>query len=275
MSECSSPRNWRWVGRENKVPNLEGRCAIPSDVLTLFSTSMLTLFRSIRGAKEVSRHVRTLTAIASSASLFDIGAAEQPHGTPLDETTVTRKRRSRLERSDAECMFVAPWNGIRSSAEGLAIASAMQEKYGPAKEVIFPRVRHMSRVPKSSCLALTVLTSSQDQESTTVFQPYFWLVFDNADVRKLLPDDSAQIRVRVADLPKSDGNVGVEEMVHALGLSMDKVPSFKPPTSTEGESEEGSADAADGYKNIDVRIEWARTSSLVCTRIQAPLTFFF
>ena len=40
-------------------------------------------------------------------------------------------------------MFVYPWNGIRSSAEGLAIARAVQEKYGPAKEVIFRRVRRV------------------------------------------------------------------------------------------------------------------------------------
>ena len=38
-------------------------------------------------------------------------------------------------------MVVYPWNGIRSSAQGLAIARAVEEKYGPAKEVIFPRVR--------------------------------------------------------------------------------------------------------------------------------------
>jgi hypothetical protein len=108
---------------------------------------MLTLFRSTRGAKEVSRYVRTLTTIAPSASSPEISAAEHPHDTPLDKTTVTRKQRNRLARSDAECMFVSPWNGIRSSAEGLAIASAIQEKYGPAKEVIFPRVRHVSRAP--------------------------------------------------------------------------------------------------------------------------------
>jgi hypothetical protein len=76
-------------------------------------------------------------------------------------------------------------------------------------------------------------------------------------VRKRLPEASAQIRVRVADLPKGDGNVGVEEMVRALGLSTDKEASLKPPPSAESE-DEGSADAEDGYKALDVRVEWAR-----------------
>ena len=99
---------------------------------------------------------------------------------------------------------------------------------------------------------------SQDTDSITVFHPYFWLVFDSPDVRERLPEESAQIRVRVADLPKGDGNVGVEEMMRALGLSTDKgaVP-LKPDPPTEGE---GSADVADGYRTLDVRVEWARTS---------------
>ena len=43
-------------------------------------------------------------------------------------------------------MVVYPWNGIRSSAQGLAIARAVEEKYGPAKEVIFPRVRTVTHL---------------------------------------------------------------------------------------------------------------------------------
>ena len=114
-----------------------------------FSTSMLALLRSTRGAKEVSRHVRALSTIAPSASSTDAGAG-QP-----DDTAETRKLRKRLAGSNAECMFVYPWNGIRSSAEGLAIARAVQEKYGPAKEVIFPRVRYMCLALKPAMLSLT------------------------------------------------------------------------------------------------------------------------
>lgn len=135
-------------------------------------------------------------------------------------------------------MIVYPWNGIRSSVQGLAIARAVQKKYGPAKEVIFPR----------------------DTDSITVFQSFFWLVYDNADVRKRLPEEAAQIRVRVADQPKGDGNVGVEEMVRALGLSTDNKGAFpKSPPSSEGEDEgSATADATDGHKALDVRVEWAR-----------------
>ncbi|KAI9441649.1 hypothetical protein H4582DRAFT_2127415 [Lactarius indigo] len=97
---------------------------------------MLALLRST-GAKGISRHARALSTIASSASHPEAGA-EQHDDTPLD-TPEMRKRRRRLANSSAECMFVYPWNGIRSSAEGLAIAHAVQGKYGPAREVIFPR----------------------------------------------------------------------------------------------------------------------------------------
>lgn len=47
-------------------------------------------------------------------------------------------------------MVVYPWNGIRSSAQGLAIARAVEEKYGPAKEVIFPRVRTVTHLARST-----------------------------------------------------------------------------------------------------------------------------
>jgi hypothetical protein len=106
-------------------------------------------------------------------------------------------------------------------------------------------------------------TFSQDTDSITVFHPYFWLVFDSPDVRKRLPEESAQIRVRVADLPRGDGNVGVDEMVRALGLSTDKGAAPLKPHSPPAEGEEGSsdvADAADGFRTLDVRVEWARTS---------------
>ncbi|KAH9067624.1 hypothetical protein EDB87DRAFT_1677930 [Lactarius vividus] len=192
---------------------------------------MLALVRST-GVKGISRNARALSTVASSASLPDAGA-EQPDDMPLDKVG---RRRRQLASSSAECMFVYPWNGIRSSAEGLAIARAVQEKYGPAREVIFPR----------------------DTDYVTVFQPHFWLVFDNADVRKRLPEESAEIRVYVQDLPKGDGNVGVEEMVRALGLSTGKGEPPKPPPSAEGEESADVADAAEGYKTVDVRVEWAR-----------------
>ncbi|KAH9174943.1 hypothetical protein EDB89DRAFT_1948728 [Lactarius sanguifluus] len=192
---------------------------------------MLALLRSA-GVKGISRHARALSMIAPSASFPDAGA-EQPDDTPLDNVG---KRRRRLASSSAECMFVYPWNAIRSSAEGLAIAHAVQEKYGPAREVIFPR----------------------DTDCVTVFQPYFWLVFDNADVRERLPEKSAKIRVHVPDLPTGDDHVGVEEMLRALGLSTGKGEPPKPQPSAEDEGSADVADAADGYKTVDVRVEWAR-----------------
>jgi hypothetical protein len=223
---------------------------------------MLALLRTTGGAKEVTRHVRILSTIPPSAISPDPGAVETAPSIPFLKTNVTRTRKPRkqLASSSAECMFVYPWKGIRSSAQGLAIARAVQEKYGPAKEVIFPRVRCASHT-QAAILLLTGYVS-QDADSITVFQPYFWLVYDNADVRKRLPEASAQIRVRVADLPKGDGNVGVEEMVRALGLSTDKEASLKPPPSAESE-DEGSADAEDGYKALDVRVEWARMFPLL------------
>ena len=227
---------------------------------------MLALLRSTRGAKGVSRHVQALSTISPSASSLNAGE-NQPDSTSVNEVTAARKRR-RLASSSAECMFVYPWNGIRSSAEGLAIARGVQEKYGPAKEVILPRVRLcVSRALAATCCFHSLDTFSQDTDSVSVFHPYFWLVFDSPDVRERLPEESAQIRIRVADLPRGDGNVGVEEMVRALGLSTDKgggaAPPFKAHPPAEGE--EGSADVADagdGYTSLDVRVEWARTFPL-------------
>ncbi|KAH9006158.1 hypothetical protein EDB86DRAFT_2824469 [Lactarius hatsudake] len=75
----------------------------------------------------------------------------------------------------------------------------------------------------------------QDPACVTVFQPYFWLVFDNADVRERLPEEYAKIRVDVPDLLKEDGHVGVEEMLHAMGLSAGKGEPPEPQPSAEGE----------------------------------------
>ncbi len=80
-------------------------------------------------------------------------------------------------------------------------------------------------------------------------------------MRKRLPDESAQIKVRVADLPRGDGNVGVEEMMRGLGLSTDLGEPPKPSAEGEGEESADVDDVADGFKDLDVRVEWARTSS--------------
>ena len=113
---------------------------------------MLALSRTTRQAKGVSRHVRTLSTILPSPSSPDTGVLEIAPGIPFLKT---RKPRNQLAESSAECMVVYPWNGIRSSAQGLAIARAVEEKYGPAKEVIFPRVRtvtHLGRAQPSILL---------------------------------------------------------------------------------------------------------------------------
>ena len=54
-------------------------------------------------------------------------------------------------------------------------------------------------------------------DSINIFQPYFWLVYDDPDVGKRLPEENTQITLHVADLPRSDGNVGLEEMMREIG----------------------------------------------------------
>ncbi|KAH9036125.1 hypothetical protein EDB85DRAFT_796430 [Lactarius pseudohatsudake] len=207
---------------------------------------MLALLRST-GVKGTSRHARVLSTIAPSASFPDAGAEQfDDDYIPPDKV---EKRRRRLASSSAECMYVNPWSRIRSSAEGLAIAHAVQEKYGPAREVIFPR----------------------DPSCVTVFQPYFWLVFDNADVRERLPEDYAKIRVHVPDLPEGDGHVGLEEMLRGLGLSTNKGEPPEPQPSAEGEGSADVADAPDGYKTVDVRVEWARAGPSEVLQRRFPL----
>ncbi|KAI0251133.1 hypothetical protein BJV78DRAFT_1154551 [Lactifluus subvellereus] len=209
---------------------------------------MLALSRSTRAVCRFSHHVRALSTVAPSASSPNTTGAK-PSGTA---NSTTHRRRNRLANSSAECMFVYPWNGIRSSAEGLAIARAVQDKYGPAKEVVFPRGGLL--IPSKT---------QQDPDSITVFHSYFWLVFDGPDVRKRLPEESAQIRVRVADLPRDDGDVGVEEMMRALGSSIthtdtDAPHEPQPPSATEEGTSTDASKADDGYKTLDVRVEWAR-----------------
>jgi len=117
----------------------------------------------------------------------------------------------------------------------------------------------------------------QDADSVSIFQPYFWLVFDDPNVRKRLPEAQAQFTVQVADLPWSDGNIGLEEMMRGLGSSTtgSKDPHHEPPPpATETEPFKNASDAAppEGYKTVDVRVEWARTflpsfrSSYPCIR---------
>ena len=81
-------------------------------------------------------------------------------------------------------------------------------------------------------------------------------------MRKRLPEESAQLRIYVEDLSRGDGNVGVEDMVRALELTTDQETSLKPPPPAEGEDEGSAAEADEGPKPLDVRVEWARTSFL-------------
>ncbi|KAF8504734.1 hypothetical protein F5888DRAFT_1658156 [Russula emetica] len=203
---------------------------------------MLALTRSTRAAHILSLHARALSTIAHSTGSPGTDV-EQSSDDPVPAKTVaTRQRQTRLANSSAEFLFVYPWIGIRSSAEGLAIARAVQEKYGPAKEVLIPR----------------------NVDSVNIFQPYFWLVFDDPNVRKRLPGGDALITLHVADLPRSDGNVGLEEMMHGLGLytTDNKDPhhssphSSPPPTETDP-SKIASDAPPDGYKTFDIRVEWA------------------
>jgi len=90
-------------------------------------------------------------------------------------------------------------------------------------------------------------------------------VFDNPDVRKCLPEKSAQFSVQVADLPRGDGNVGVEEMMRGLGLSANENNAAlreSSPTPSEAEASEDGSDVTPGYKTLDVQVEWACTSLL-------------
>jgi hypothetical protein len=104
---------------------------------------------------------------------------------------------------------------------------------------------------------------AQNMDSINMFQPYFWLVFDDPNVGKRLPEESALITLHVADLPRGDGNVGLEEMMHGLGLHTtdNKDPHYSSPPPTETDPSKNASDAPpEGYKTLDVRVEWASTS---------------
>ena len=108
---------------------------------------------------------------------------------------------------------------------------------------------------------------AQDLDSVNIFQPYFWLVFDDPNVRKRHPETKAngQIVVNVADLPRSDGNIGVEEIMRGLGIftTEGEDPYHEPPPPTEAEPFKPVGDVPPaGYKKLDVRVEWSRTSLL-------------
>jgi hypothetical protein len=89
-------------------------------------------------------------------------------------------------------------------------------------------------------------------------------VFDDPNVRKLLPEGRAQFTVQVADTPRSDYNIGLEEMMRGMGVSTSDSndPHHEPPPPAETEPYEKSyGDAVpEGYKAEDVRVEWAGTS---------------
>jgi hypothetical protein len=104
---------------------------------------MLALARSTRAPYRLALHVRALTSAAHDAGFPNAAAAAAEASTSPAPDNAEAATQQRHTKSSAESLFVCPWNAIRSSAEGLAIARALQDKYGPAKEVIFPRVRHI------------------------------------------------------------------------------------------------------------------------------------
>ena len=95
-------------------------------------------------------------------------------------------------------------------------------------------------------------------------------MFDDPNVRKRFPEGEEQVtlQVTVADLPQSDGNIGVEEMMRGLGFSTTdgKEPQYEPTPQTETEPSESASDAPppEGYKRLDVRVNWS------CTFILSP-----
>jgi len=107
---------------------------------------------------------------------------------------------------------------------------------------------------------------AKDVDCVNVFQPYFWLIFDDPVALNRLPEENAQITLHVADLPWSDGNVGLEEMMRGLGLPTTDAHhgALHPrPPKTETEPSGNTNDAPpEGYKMLDVRVERARTSLL-------------
>lgn len=224
---------------------------------------MLALTRCTRTAYVFSLHARALSTITHSTGQSSTGAEQNSNDPAPAESAATQQKQTRLANSSAASMLVYPWGGIRSSAEGLAVARAVQEKYGPAKEVVFSRVRfaHLASV------IVTLLTPRplQNDDSVNIFQPYLWLIYDDPDVGKLLPEDSAQITLHVPDLPRGDGNVGLEEMMRGLGLytTDNKDPHHSSPPSTATDPSKNASDAPpEGYKALDVRVKWARTSLL-------------
>jgi hypothetical protein len=86
-------------------------------------------------------------------------------------------------------------------------------------------------------------------------------------VSKCVPEENAQITLHVADIPRSDGNVGLEEMMRGLGLytTDNKDPHHSSPHSspppTETDPSKNASDAPpEGYDTLDVRVELASTS---------------
>jgi hypothetical protein len=95
-------------------------------------------------------------------------------------------------------------------------------------------------------------------------------VYDDPNVRKRLPEAKEQITVQVEDLPRIDSNIGLEEMMRGMGIptSDGKDPRHEPPPPTETEPSTNSASdpVPEGYKIVDVRVEWA------CTFLSLPPT---
>ena len=147
---------------------------------------MLALSRTTtRAAHRLSLHARAFSAVAHNAGSSDAAAAESLSGPAHhDNTAASRPRRMRLANSRAECMVVYPEDGIRSSAEGLAIARALQDKYGPAKEIIFPRVRH------------THAPHTRTSPARVSYPSLVAFFFCSALVRRRLADHPTGVRMR-------------------------------------------------------------------------------
>ena len=111
---------------------------------------MLALTRSTRAAYILSLHARALSTIEHNTGSPNTDAEQSGNDAAPAKTAVTRRWHTPFATSSAECMLVYPWDGVRSSAEGLAIARAVQDKYGLAKEVVFPRVRFACNLRLSS-----------------------------------------------------------------------------------------------------------------------------
>ncbi|KAI0258848.1 hypothetical protein BC834DRAFT_974744 [Gloeopeniophorella convolvens] len=198
---------------------------------------MLHLARTLRAARALARNSRALSSApaasdASPAAPKDDAGAAAATPKPAPDSSVP----------PVSCMFVYPWGGITSPAEGFAVAHALQAEFGRAREVIFPR----------------------DPELPAGFQPFFYLIFDDRAVRALVPAESTTLQVQVPRVPRGDGNVGLEDMLRAFGVSAAPAPADTPSTTTVTATATATATTEpapaedDSTHTLDVHIQWSR-----------------